>query len=430
MSITKVILIFLLILAIIILLNKKKIGEHLTQNEAMNNYLTAMKIEINTQLDKNLGNKIFKDKICSEQKQCISFQKMLLFDSPLNQYMYLPNTIDMSNNIIWQDLSGFTTKFRAIGDGISLDVRNNSKWQYKYIYGPTPHTSHTDGKGIEIDVPGFPMDYLDIDFTVLWVQLLGNGWNTFKVYAKNDDGTYNSFGSYAGGFNHLNNISPDGGIHNETWNIFEWYPVPIKLNKNRKIIISNPYGDFTESWFSGFAFSTNPWNHCKISAGTLHFDLNRDETNTTVNKDNIPWTHDNWNNEPLAHFPKNKNTTIVIPFVNSGRDKVFYIAEHNSNWGVGVTQITIINTNNKTEEPIQNLTTTFDNPFARHFNSKIYQRYYATIIPKEKISNNSKYLSITIHMPPTATDDIIQTFGELNFTEVGTHDVNPFDPVT
>lgn len=66
MNITKIILIFLLILAIIILLNRKKIGEHLTQNEATNNYLTMIDTRINTEFNKNLGNILLKNKICDE----------------------------------------------------------------------------------------------------------------------------------------------------------------------------------------------------------------------------------------------------------------------------------------------------------------------------------------------------------------------------
>lgn len=419
MNIKKVILIFLLILAIIILLNKKKVGEHLTQNEAMNNYLTMIDTRINTEFNKNLGNRLLKNKICDEQKNCLSFQKMRLFNSPLNQYMYLP-----TENIMWKNLyDKKDSNFREIGEGYTLD-NSQQNWEStgKPIYRiSTPNNvKQTIGKGIEIDVPEYPNNnqYNDIsgtDFTVLWVQVPGNTWATFRVHVKNEDNQYESFGSYVGGLNYLNNISPDGGIHNENWNKFEWYPVPIKINNERKVIISNPYDK--DTWFSGFAFSTNPWNHCRISALTLHYNLNRDEENITYDRTMISWeTHNGYNNEPLAVFANSKTSTFKIPFVNSGKDKIFYVIEHNSNWGPGVVSVSC------NGDPIDNLSTSFDNPFARHFNSKIYQRYLATIIPKEYIQTTDKYIEISITIP-------VNSGKGLYFTEVGTHDVNPFDPI-
>jgi hypothetical protein len=50
--------------------------------------------------------------------------------------------------------------------------------------------------------------------------------------------------------------------------LFEWYPIPIKLDSTRKILINNPYSivpgiNNLPTYFSAFAFSTNPWNHFK-----------------------------------------------------------------------------------------------------------------------------------------------------------------------
>jgi hypothetical protein len=93
-----------------------------------------------------------------------------------------------------------------------------------------------DGVGIEITVPPYNFEISSITngYSVLWIKLLPDRVSIFKVYRKNSDNTYTYFGKFASGYSKNNNISPDGTIN--TYD--EWYPVPIKLNSDRKIIIS------------------------------------------------------------------------------------------------------------------------------------------------------------------------------------------------
>jgi hypothetical protein len=408
MNIKKIILIFLLILAIIILLNKKKIGEHLTQNEATQNYFSFIDMQINK--------KFLNSQICDEQQNCLSFRKMLLLNSPVNQYMYLPK-----QNIMWNNLDEHKdTKFRVVGAGHKWTTY---KHYSKNCYQLDPRLNNPIGTGIEIDVPEFQVDdedaYVDgMDFTVLWIRLRLDSWSTFRVYAKNEDGKYESFGSYAMRYDALNSISPDGGMQNAEWAHYTWYPIPIKLNKERKVIVNSPYNEGS-LWFCGFAFSTNPWNHCKVSASTLYLNLNRDETNTTWGRDQIiqGW-YDDWNRHEMGRFTAGNKTTFKIPFVNSGRNKIFYVVEHNETWAPSIISVSVNNT------IIGNLYTSFDNPFARHFNSKQYQRYYGAVIPVELIPSGEKYLTITID-----TTLPYQNHWGLQTREVGTHDENPFELV-
>ncbi len=104
MNITKIVIVFLLILAIIILLNKKRINEHLDPNtgssEAIDNYLSMIDTQIKT--------KLLNNNVCDNKNNCMSFKKLLLLASPINQYMYLPNEC-----IIWNNL-----KEKKIMDGL------------------------------------------------------------------------------------------------------------------------------------------------------------------------------------------------------------------------------------------------------------------------------------------------------------------------
>ncbi len=427
MNITKIIIVFLLILAIIILLNKKKISEYLLPSppstiqtrsaEAINNYLAMIdrQIDIKLQNNKIFEKKLLSDQVCDEQQHCLSFRKMLLVTNPINQYMYLPN-----ENIMWNNLKTFKNITPGwTNSGEDLDTTyDTTTWYDKNIYKTKTVNNQPMGTGIKIKVPDFENrnDISGLDFSVLWVQTLNDTkrWSTFRVYTKNEDGTYNSFGSYGTGFRYLNNISPNGSIHNETYNLFEWYPVPIQLNSSREVYVSNPFNELT--WYSGFAFSTNPWNHCRVSARTIYCNLNKEGNDLITTLTSYPtqttivWGG-SWNNDTYCQITTGSEGAFRIPFVNSGREKIFYLIEHNDNWSTSSKNVKV----NGIE--IGNLYTSFDNPFARHFNSKIWQRYLGVIIPKDIINSiNSNFMTITITTP-----------FYINIREVGTHDVNPFD---
>ena len=123
-----------------------------------------------------------------------------------------------------------------------------------------------------------------------------------------------------------------------------------------------------------------------------------------------------WNSEPLLKLPPGSSPSIQIPFVNSGKDKIFYVIEHNSSWGPGVLMTNIQQTDG-TYKQLGGLFTSFNNPFSRHFNSKLYQRYYGVIVPKNLLPTDKNFITIRIDMPTGLSDLLVR--------EVGTHDYNP-----
>jgi hypothetical protein len=130
-----------------------------------------------------------------------------------------------------------------------------------------------------------------------------------------------------------------------------------------------------------FAFSTNPWNHCRVSASTVYLNMNKDDATQSAPQTQISWNSINWNNIPLAQINKSSSPSFRIPFVNSGSNKIFYIIDFNdTSAGQYLQNISINNTN------IGSLYTTFDNPFSRHFNSRMHHRYNGVVIPKENIT--------------------------------------------
>jgi hypothetical protein len=411
-------------------------GNFMGINGTINNLSSS---DISSNNIKN-SNKIITPNICFDAAgvNCMNqsmFSNLLLQASPIKQYMYLPEessiSVMSSSYVPANDCSQLTPD--KIGDGKMISALNTtfntgysvSKWPSndingKYIYRTVAgNVAQSNGTGIKIIVPQ-PPEGSNYDYEVLWIQTLNERWATFKVY-QNVNNTTNYFGSYATGKRILNNISPDGSMHNERWDHFEWYPVPINLTDSREIIISNFYS--SDAWFSGFAFSSNPWKHCRVSALSVHWQTNISSDPNGINGSNpaIAWNSDNWNNDPLAQFKSNTTPEIRIPFVNSGRDKIFYIVEHNNSWGPGMIDIAI--QVGSTWKIIGNLYTSFDNPFARHFNSKIYQRYLGVVIPKTYLTGLTNFMTIRLNVPHNSGSHFY-------FREVGTHDANPFQIVS
>ncbi len=396
MNITKIIIIFLLIIAIIILNNKKNIYEHFISRESTIIYISLM--------NKNIKNTI-------------------LLINNLKQRMYLPNSKSdiYDQNLIWSssNLNQYKNNgFEAIGGTLDTNFDIN-KWNNMYIYKLSNAYNQTDGIGIEITVPQYNYEITSITngYSVLWIKLLFDRLSIFKVYKKNNDNTYTYFGKFASGYTKKNNISPDGTINTDE----EWYPVPIKLNSDRKIIISVPYNrdaviNPLDTWFASFAFSTNFWNHCKISGKTLYLNLNDNDTSTTFNKftnmTEISGEGVKINNTTTTTTTIT-TTTFRIPFVNNNHDKIFYLVEINRNFQIGIINVSINNV------IIGNLYSSFDNPFATHFNTGYQNRYLGIVIPKANLPLNDNFITITLNIPNNNDG--------LYIREIGTHDLNPFN---
>jgi hypothetical protein len=396
-------------------------------------------------------------------------------NNPKNQYMYYPNSVpgvDMSanipgtynNNIIWNTLRNYieispTTPLNENNGKLRVFGSGESWIYYKAPTTPTTPTSTTavtytglatqseatlfrtstfknaqsSGVGIEITVPKSPPNNPTGDYSVLWIKCTNSHaiWYTFKLYHydSGSDTVIKTFGKFADGYNSLNKFSPDGSMHNDNWQTQQWVPIPFDLSGNslRKLLLSNFYAQDKDFYISSIAFSTNPWNHCKVSAKAIFWQINNDDNSQgkTEATGGLTWNSDNWQNQPLAQFNAGNLHQFRIPFVNSGKDKIFYLVEHNSNWGPTIIGLSIVKyngTNGDVVIQLGNFYTSFDNPFARHYNSKLSQRYYGIVIPKEHLptkgSSSDNFLRLVITLP--GGNNVV-------FTEVGTHDKNSFD---
>jgi hypothetical protein len=465
----KIVIILILIFLVLILYIKQIKKEHLeeiddtiisdlTKIYFSNKKINSESIYTKDILSENLTFR-FEDlnlnkKLCLSSGKCITGEMINTLnnsDNIANNYMYLPNSPNkIDNNIIWNNIfsqinpnNTAAGALKAVNDTWLLS-HNSTKWNNKHVYQTTKGNAlQYDGSGIEITIPP-PTSDMKGDFTVLWLQVLNDDtavtkaycrWSTFKVYDYTNPSNIRSFGKHVAGGNIAQNISPDGSTSNVQYDKFSWWPVPINLsgNTSRKLMISTFWSNANGStWYSGFAFSTNPWNHCQVNAKSLCWQVNSLDASgkvisTTLDHPNMIWNIDDtsgdyWNKRGLGYFKSNTGSEFRIPFVNSQKDKIFYLIEHNNNWGPSISFLEI-KTINEVFVNIGNLYTTLDNPFARHNNSKSYHRYYGIVIPKQHLpikgTPNDNFITLRLTVPTNAG------YG-LYFREVGTHDLSPF----
>ena len=119
----------------------------------------------------------------------------------------------------------------------------------------------------------------------------------------------------------------------------------------------------------------------------------------------------NWNGDVLAEIPMGLKLDLFVPVVPSGKNKTLYIVEHNNNWESGNMHVSIMVNNIEVER----LRTSYsNNPFASHYNSKLYSRYLALTIPAEIIPNGAKFVKVTI--------DMTNCNKNMYLREIGIHD--------
>lgn len=249
-------------------------------------------------------------------------------------------------------------------------------------------------------------------YDTAWVRLPGDRVYAFK--ADMVDAAKEDLGYWTAGFRQANCYCPDGSL-TDSYNIYhQWLPIPTgRSGKLRLVNKSNQHNNQGEGaagglWLSGVAFSRNPWAHAAQSAFGYHWASNGG-TPTGYQSDSKSWYGD-----IHSQIEPGKESELRVPYVWSGRDKLLYIVEHNNAWnGCMHTGITVNGT------PIERLLSTYDNPFARHWNGRFYNRYIAARIPAELIPKP------TAEFPPVLKVRVDMTMQDQNiyFREIGTHDL-------
>jgi len=311
-------------------------------------------------------------------------------------------------NYMYKDSMIFQDVFNAMDSNVIRKIGNPAGWdQTSYAQNPWNGRRilrvgggvNSNGNGIVVAIPPGGYD-------VLWVRVLNDRWTTFRASPHQATSQANfqaNFGQsvtevYAGGLRNLNEIAPDGGSTDGMWNVHKWMPIPVRDGATEYQLYTDQNSD---GWISGIAFGKNLWNHATNAAVAYLWKLN-------PQTGDMGWIQ-SWNNDNIIYFPAGSTVEVSVPVVPSGKDKLLYLAEHNNNW-TG-TQHGNVYVNGV---QVERFRTSFNNPFAIHFNSKLYMRYMATRIPASMIQPGDRFLRLKIEM--------INSNQNLHVREMGTHD--------
>jgi hypothetical protein len=316
--------------------------------------------------------------------------------NPMRHRMY-PNDAIVYQDIFDAKNAGAIAKHRVLKNAPSdAETRHSTqtslfKDRRMICYG----AGDEDDGGAVVTVPE--------GYNTIWVRVEQTRFHSIKVQFL--DGAKEELGRWTGGKRVANCYCPDGSLGDSYSDDHEWIPIPVGRSGKVTLIYKAGGSDF---WVSGLAFSKNPWSHATQSAVGYHWAVNAGDR-TTWNKDS-----DNWNNDTFTKIPEKTNLELMVPVVWSGRDKLLYMVEHNASWnGCVHTGITV------NGQPIERFLASYDNPFARHWNSKPWNRYIAAYIPADLIPKPRPdiipCLKVKINMSK-------QNNG-LHFREMGTHDL-------
>jgi hypothetical protein len=259
--------------------------------------------------------------------------------------------------------------------------------------------NEADGNGALVTVPD--------GYDTVWVRVLGDRWTVIHAYFL--DGQQEDLGLWTGGYRGLNCYCPDGSLSDGCFFVrdggnrtaHQWVSIPVRRAGQLALIAKPTTTD--EFWVSGLAFSKNPWANVTQSAVGYHWAVNGGNS--------VKWNTHDWNQDVLAEIVAKTAWELKVPVISSGRDKLLYLIEHNNNWnGCMHAGITVNN------QPIERFTATYDNPFARHWNSKTFERYIAARIPASLIPADARWLSVRI--------DMSKQGNSIAFREIGTHDLD------
>jgi len=305
------------------------------------------------------------------------------------------------NNYMYRDSQVQQDVFRAYQANIIRKVGNPSGWDETSYVSSTWNGrrilriglgAQANGNGLVVNIPS--------GYDVLWFRCLNDRYTHFRVspYAgANDNFEDTDVEVYGCGNRGIGEISPDGAEPDTYYNVHMWTPIP--LRKAGKYIV---YSDASfESWISGVAFGKNLWNHARNPAKIYQLAVNGGS--------GVQWWSDNWNWDQGGLITLGIINELTVPIICNGKDKIIYVVQIN-NVQVGTQHGDVFINDVKVER----LRSTYNNAFAVHFNSHIYNKYIATRMPGNLCQRGDLFATLRIDM--TLAND------HLYFREAGSHD--------
>ena len=342
--------------------------------------------------------------------------------NPMRHRMYPAGSADPQNPTIYNDIfeaekAGVITKSddlpKSSYDNTSWGQKGTYYWREAIVYGK----GKEDKGGAIIKIPD--------GYDTVWVRIANTyEWHIVNAQFSTDGKIFRDLGNWTAGLRNGNCYCPDGSLGDSSRPYHQWLPIPVGKSGQVKLIHKGDGGN----WFgiSGVAVSKNPWGHATQSALGYHW------ANRVNQGDSMLWVSESWNDDVLAAFDNFNIYEVRVPVVPSGRDKLLYLINHNDNWN-GCLHTGLSIKIGDDYQPIERFLATYDNPFARHWNSRFYNRYIAARIPAEMINKALKLddsndrmtqlISIKVDLTKQGEDKNKTYEDRLHFREIGTHDL-------
>ena len=345
------------------------------------------------------------NKLCAGNADtCIDAQKLTPY-LRTSQYPRIYST-DPTNYVVYNDIfDAYNNKvFKKSGSPVGWDETSFVKTPYKgyKIIGiGVGKASDDTPTGISVTVPQGK--------NVIWLRVLNcDRWTTLGLKG-NGVNIINTTG-----YRNTIKMSPDGAEDRGTCH--RWVPYPV--SGTGTYYVSGAVAPYSNdgNWISGIGFSTNPYNHAMTSAVTY-----KDKQN---GGDGVGWTFPSWPNtegkdfnggDNLAHIPKGKIATLMVPVVNSGADKMLYLLSTGRQFDSAYVSQFKIAVDGNPIDPFY----PYDNVFSRYYNSRQNLSYLGTRIPADLIKGEKFSVTLLSVKIDTSAAGILDDVG---FREVGTHD--------
>ncbi|MDB9315298.1 hypothetical protein PN462_19440 [Spirulina sp. CS-785/01] len=327
----------------------------------------------------------------------------LALSNPMRHRMY-PNDPLVYQDIFEAKEAGVIEKYNQVEnyDDTSHSTKN-SLWcgRRAICFG----SQEVADRGAAVTVPE--------GYDTLWVRIsAADKWYSFR--AEFLDGDKEILGYWTGGRRNANCYCPDGSLADSYHNRHQWIPIPV--GRPGRVLLVEDLGSRSDGglWFTGLGFSKNPWAHATQSALGYHWTVNGGDATNWQGGNSKEGNSDDWHGDIYTIIPRDTTLKLKVPYVWSGRDKLLYMVEHNNDWNGCMHNGITVN-----GQPVERFLASYDSPFARHWNSKSYNRYIAARIPAELIprpqADQVPLLEVTI--------DMTKQNGDLHFREMGTHDL-------
>jgi len=470
-----------------------KLNGNVKMNRINSNIINVNELNANniTTNEYNIQNiDLNKYKIClQDHSHCIKpyllniYSQINSINSPYNN-MYLS---DASNCLIYEynlhihahnntESFGLSTEYlKVFGENVNLltdisletikyfkDCCQSPSESQRISFYYFPQHNYDTNYGFKILIPNPTI--IGFKCKVVWIEIKNNYIRSFRVTSSYPDISNNVLDVvYSNYKSFSNSLRPDGADYNLIGDkdrnfskTTQWIPIPINydllssekaiyIRRNRNDILVNDTLNPTLA-ITGLAFTTNPWNHCKLPAIAIHWSLNAYGLSPNVDKLSTSTTliHASQPNKVITPFNActdyitfDGNLLITrIPVINSGKDKLLYLNIANNTTNINIHDVliqtdttillssddisksNILNSSqfftNKTITQIETFATTYDNPFARFFNSHKNNRYIATKIPASLIKSN--FIGVILQSQLSSGNGLM-------IREIGTHDL-------